>query len=220
MWEIKICYATQFEINYKNSCSARMVQRAKGSLELAGRLLGQLSPPPSSTTTADASSAQRYPGAAVAGGSGITRPFLRDSPKNRQRSQTSARPKTAYYGSSTAGEGGEPEAGSGTSATLSGDHVISYPVPPGASFTSSKTSKQSKDKKKMKLDRSATFKGKEKEREKERERERERERLAATSSNANSGGGDGGESARVPEQQVVDCIKAMKDSLEEMVVSA
>ena len=179
-------------------------------MELAGRLLSQLSP--SGTTTADASSAQRYPGAAVAS-SGISRQFLRDSPKNRQRSQTghSARPKTAYYGSSTAGEG-EAEPGSGTSATLSGDHVISYPVPPGATFTTSKTSKQSKEKKKIKLDRSATFKGKEK------EKERERERLAATSSNASSGG-DSGDSARIPEQQMIDCIKTMKDSLEEMVVS-
>lgn len=90
--------------------------------------------------------------------------------------------------------------------------MISYPVPPGAPFTTSKTSKQSKEKKKTKLDRSATFKGKEK------EKERERERLAATSSNANSGG-DSGETARIPEQQVIDCIKTMKDSLEEMVVS-
>ena len=190
-------------------CSARIVQRAKDSMELAGRVLSQLSL--SSTSTADASSAQRYHGAA-GGSSGISRPFLRDSPKNRQRSQTgySPRPKTAYYGSSTAGE--EPEPGSGTSATLSGDHVISYPVPPGAPFTTSKTSKQSKEKKKTKLDRSATFKGKEK------EKEREKERLAATSSNVSSGG-DGGESARVPEQQLVECITKMKESLEEMVVS-
>ena len=196
-----------------------MVQRAKDRVELAGRLLGQLSPP-SSTTTADASSAQRYHGAAApgGGGSGNSRPFLRDSPRIRQRSQTGhvTRPKTAYYGSSAAAGEGEGEPGSGTSATLSGDHVISYPVPPGAGFTaatSSKTSKPSKEKKKTKLDRSATFKGKEK------EKEREKERLAATSSNVSSGG-DGGESARVPEQQVIDCIKAMKDSLEEMMVSA
>ncbi len=177
-------------------------------MELAGRVLSQLSP--SNTTTADASSAQRIHGAAVAS-VGISRSFLRDSPKNRQRAQTghAARPKTAYYGSNTAGE--DPEPGSGTSATLSGEHVISYPVPPGAPFTTSKTSKPSKEKKKTKLDRSATFKGKEK------EKERERERLAATSSNTISGG-DGGESARVPEQQLVECITKMKESLEEMVV--
>ena len=194
-----------------NLCSARVVKRAKDNMELAGRLLNQLSP--SNTSTVDASSAQRYHGAATS--SGITRPFLRDSPKNRQRSANTqqARPKTAYYGGGGAGEDAEP--GSGTSATISGEHVISYPVPPGVSFTS-KTSKPSKEKKKMKLDRSATFKGKEKE--KEKEKEREKERLAATSSNASSGG-DAGENLRVSEQQVVECITKMKESLEEMVVS-
>lgn len=185
--------------------SAGAVQRAKDSLELAGRLLTQLTPP--STSTADANSAQRYHGAAAS--SGITRPFLRDSPKNRQRSHTGQqiRPKTAYYA-----EDSEVGGGSGSSATISGEHVISLPMPPGASFTS-KSSKQGKDKKKTKLDRSATFRGKEKEKEKEKEKDRDKPANA-------SGGGEGPESSRVPDQQVVECITKMKEALEEMVVSS
>lgn len=185
------------------SASLRAVQRAKDSIELASRVLTQLSP--SSSSTVDANSAQRYHGAATS--SGISRSFLRDSPKNRQRSQTGQpiRPKTTYYAE-------DPEPGSGTSATLSGDHVISYPIPPGSAF-SGKSFKQGKEKKKAKLDRSATFKGKEK------EKERERERLAAAAASNASGGGDGGESSRVPDQQVVECITKMKEALEEMVVS-
>ena len=171
-------------------------------MELAGRLLTQLSP--SSTTTTDSSSAQRSHGVAVS--AGVTRTFLRDSPKNRQRSHTGhpIRPKTAYYG-----DEGEP--GSGSSATISGEHVISYPVPPGTAF-SGKSSKQGKEKKKTKLDRSATFKGKEK----DRERERERQAAAAASASSNI---DGGEGSRIPEQQVVECVTKMKEALEEMVVS-
>lgn len=196
--------------SYFNFCSARAIQRAKESRDLARRLLTQLSS--SNTSTADASLAQRYHGAATS--SGINRPFLRDSPKNRQRSQTiqQARPKTAYYAG-----GEEAESGSGTSATISGDHVISYPVPPGAPFTG-KSSKAGKEKKKVKLDRSATFKGKEKEKEKEKERERERERERLAASANVSVGGDSGDSLRVQEQQIVECVTKLKESLEEMMV--
>ena len=191
------------EIKASSCYSAGAVQRAKDSVELAGRLLTQLSSP--STSTADASSAQRYHGAAAS--SGISRPFLRDSPKNRQRSHTGqqTRPKTAYYSEDSETGGG----GGGSSSTMPGEHVISYPVPPGAAFTG-KSFKQGKEKKSRKLDRSATFKGKEKEKEKEKEREK------LTSS---IGGGDGGESLRVPDQQVVECITKMKEALEEMMVS-
>ena len=170
-------------------------------MELATRILAQFSP--SNTSTADANSAQRYHGAAASSG----RSFLRESPKNRQKSQTGIpiRPKTAYYPE-------EPESGSGTSATISGEHIISYPMPPSAAFTG-RSFKQGKEKKKVKLDRSATFKGKEKEKERERERQ-----AAAAAANA-SGGGDGSESLRVPEQQVIECITKMKEALEELTVS-
>ena len=117
------------------------------------------------------------------------------------------RPKTAYYAD-------DGEAGSGSSATISGEHVISYPVPPGTTF-SGKSFKQGKEKKKVKLDRSATFKGKEK----EKERERERQAAAAAAANASSGV-DGGEGLRVPEQQIVECVTKMKEALEEMMVSS
>ena len=175
--------------------SAGAVQRAKDSLELAGRLLTQLSSP--STSTADASSAQRHQGAAAS--SGLSRPFLRDSPKNRQRSHTGqqVRPKTAYYS-----EDSEVGGASNSSATIPGEHVITLPIPPGAHF--SKSSKQGREKKKV--NRSSTFRAKEK--------EKDREKQASA-----SGGGEGTESPRVPDQQVAECITKMKEALEEMVVS-
>ena len=177
------------------STSSRRIQRAKESIELATRLLNTSSQ--TTTVTADAGSAQRHQGAAV---TNITRNVItRDSPKNRNRSQTihqqSQRPKTAYFTND------EDE----KSATMSqvGEHVISPPIPPSVQKPAKSTKSE---RRRAKLDRSSTFRGKEKDKEREKKAD-------------NAGGGDGAESYRIPEQRYIECVTGLKESLEEMIVS-
>lgn len=106
-------------------------------------------------------------------------------------SQQQARPKTAFFT--------EDDVTNGSSATLSGDHVITAPVP----VPTGRPVK--KNEKKRKLDRSATFRGKDKEKDKEKY-------LGAVHS------GESESHYRVPEAQYIGCITSLKDSLQEMMV--
>ena len=155
--------------------------------------------------TADHSAASRHQDAASAGANRIL--LL------RQRAQT-VRPKTSYFPD-------EPDAG-GTVATLaghtsSGDHVISFPQ-----LVSHPTkSKTFKEKDKKKVARSSTFRNKEKkEKEKEKEDKKEEKQSAAGSTGVTFQQRNNDENSARSEQIYIQCITALKCSLEDMMVRA
>ena len=83
----------------------------------------------------------------------FSRVSSQDHIKSRNRSQTTHRPKTAFFNDDDLTSGG-------SSTTLTSDHVISAPLPP------SKALKAKGEKKRVKLDRSSTFRAKDKEKDK------------------------------------------------------
>lgn len=145
-------------------------------------------------TSRSSTDASRHHGPAAPVGTGTgsgvvsTRPFLQDSPKTRNRSTVGGHQQRPKTAFFN-----DDDVTSASSATLQADHVISAPIPLAKQLKSAKIKK--------KLDRSSTFKTKEKDK--------------------NPPGGNGTESDssyRVPEQQYIQCITQLNDSLQEMMV--
>ena len=127
----------------------------------------------------------------------------------RQRSNT-ARPKTTYFPD-------DVDVGGGSAATItgyaSGDHVISHPQLISQNFKGVKPAKEKK-----KVNRSSTFRSKEKKEEKEKDKEKEKVSGLVLAQQGGQGA-DVEEGGRVPEHQYASCITALKDSLQDIMVS-
>ena len=127
------------------------------------------------------------------------------SATRHQRSNT-VRPKTAYFPGMDENEGPTSATISGHAMAvgMTGDHVISHPIP---------VSKVTKPKEKKKVNRSSTFR-----KEKKEDKKEEKDRLSGLTNVLHQPHSQPDEKFRVPEGQYVNCIKALKTSLEDMVV--
>ena len=186
---------------YQIHCRVQRHKQARENLKLAEKLLSVLH---SSTSDQDLASRNQD----LASSATVASKVL----NLRQRSNTT-RPKTAYFSE-------DIDIGSSSSTIAgyaSGDHVISPPQLVSQNFKGVKPAKEKK-----KVNRSSTFRSKEKKEEKEKEKEKEKvsSLVVGVSSQQQGGQGAGSEEAgRVTEQQYVSCITALKDSLQDIMVS-